>query len=73
MEDIKGEAGSVPNYSKEEERKALRKLDWTLIPLSVIEFLVSSASNCSYHVVQSIKANICGLKTRNTVYALLHR
>ena len=41
MEELKSESDSGPQYTKEEERKAVRKLDYTLISLLGIIYIFS--------------------------------
>ena len=41
MEDLKNDEASTPPYSKEEEGRAVRKLDWVLIPLLGVLYMLS--------------------------------
>jgi hypothetical protein len=41
MEDVKKDPVSTPTYTKEEEGRAVRKLDWVLIPLLGVLYMLS--------------------------------
>lgn len=41
MEDVKKEPVCTPTYTKEEEGRAVRKLDWVLIPLLGVLYMLS--------------------------------